>query len=253
MKKLLGTVTRRPAEQGVVYLGQKRQPLRKIKDFSCRFAFRDGGRLLQALSRPGVFAHRRIDAGARQVLNRMEIRPGDAVLDIGCGSGVLSLAAAARAAGVRVHAVDSNARAVHCTAAGAELNGLSNLTTELNCSGGKGVRNLLPERPDQPSVGARCFAQKVPDTFSSQRGYRLALANPPYYASFQIARRFLLAAHAASGPAAKYCWSPSRPSGTPSTCRNGSRRCRSSLPKVIFSCTAYGRTASRSRHTPCAV
>ncbi len=31
--------------------------------------------------------------------------------------------------------------------------------------GGKGDRHLLPKRPDQPSVGARCFAQKVPVTF----------------------------------------------------------------------------------------
>ncbi|MGA2062793.1 MAG: protein kinase, partial [Thermoguttaceae bacterium] len=31
---------------------------------------------------------------------------------------------------------------------------------------GKGVRSHLPERPDQPSVGARCFAQMAPDPFS---------------------------------------------------------------------------------------
>jgi chemotaxis protein methyltransferase WspC len=31
-------------------------------------------------------------------------------------------------------------------------------------TGEKGVRNVLPERPDPPSVGARCFAQKVPDS-----------------------------------------------------------------------------------------
>jgi len=29
----------------------------------------------------------------------------------------------------------------------------------------KGVRYILPERPDQPSVGAQCFAQNVPDPF----------------------------------------------------------------------------------------
>jgi len=32
---------------------------------------------------------------------------------------------------------------------------------------GKGDRHLLPERPDQPSVGARCFAQKEPVPFSA--------------------------------------------------------------------------------------
>jgi len=33
--------------------------------------------------------------------------------------------------------------------------------------GGKGDRHLLPERPDRPSVGARCCAQKVPVPFSA--------------------------------------------------------------------------------------
>jgi ribosomal protein S18 acetylase RimI-like enzyme len=38
-----------------------------------------------------------------------------------------------------------------------------------DCPGcGKGDRHLMPERPDQPSVGARCFAQKVPVTFSAE-------------------------------------------------------------------------------------
>ena len=48
---------------------------------------------------------------------------------------------------------------------GAELNGLTNLTTELNATGG------------YVGVGT----------------YDLALANPPYYASFRIAEHFLTA------------------------------------------------------------
>ena len=76
-----------------------------------------------------------------------------------------ALAAACRADGVTVHAVDSNCRAVQCTQHGAELNGLTNLTTELNANGGY--------------VGAG--------------SYDLALANPPYYSSFRIARHFLIA------------------------------------------------------------
>jgi hypothetical protein len=34
---------------------------------------------------------------------------------------------------------------------------------------GKGDRSNLPERPDQPSVGARCFAQIGPDPFFNNR------------------------------------------------------------------------------------
>jgi 16S rRNA (guanine1207-N2)-methyltransferase len=172
MKKLFGTVTRRQTELGAAYLARKQQPLRKIKDFTCQFAFRDHQRLIRAASRPGVFAHRRIDPGARQVLNHMEVQPGEKVLDIGCGSGVLALAAACRAEGVSVHAVDSHARAVQCTARGAELNGLLNITTELNASG----------------------------EYLGQGTYQVVLANPPYYAAFQIARRFLLAGRASLEP-----------------------------------------------------
>ena len=172
MKKLFGTVTRRQTELGTAYLARKQQPLKKIKYFSCQFAFRDRERLIYAASRPGVFAHRRIDAGARQVLNHMEVQPGEKVLDIGCGSGVLTLAAAFRAGGVSVHAVDSNARAVQCTARGAELNGLASVSTELNVSG----------------------------EYQGQGSYQLVLANPPYYASFQIARRFLLSGRESLAP-----------------------------------------------------
>jgi 16S rRNA (guanine1207-N2)-methyltransferase len=71
-----------------------------------------------------------------------------------------------------VLAVDSNARAVDCTRLGAELNGLANVATELNASG------EYPER----------------GTFD------LALANPPYYADFEIAERFVAAAHRSLKP-----------------------------------------------------
>jgi 16S rRNA (guanine1207-N2)-methyltransferase len=143
--------------------------------FACEFAFRDRGRLIRAFSRPGVFSHRSVDAGARQLLNEMQIDSGTHVLDIGCGSGVVALAAACRADGVSVHAVDSNCRAVQCAQHAAELNGLTCLTTELNADGG----------------------------FVGAGSYDLALANPPYYSSFRIARHFLFAGRDALRPDGK--------------------------------------------------
>lgn len=163
MEQLFGTFTRREIGGCAVYIGRKQEPLRRLRDFSCRFAFRDRGRLIQAFSRPGVFAHRRVDPGARQLMEALELAGGESVLDLGCGSGSLTLAAALRAEGVRVHAVDSSARAVECTARAVELNGLANVSTQLDCSG------LLP-----PDVR-----------------YRVVLANPPYYAAFQIAEHFV--------------------------------------------------------------
>jgi 16S rRNA (guanine1207-N2)-methyltransferase len=99
----------------------------------------------------------------------MQVDSGARVLDIGCGAGTVALAAACRADGVTVHAVDSNARAVECTQRGAELNGFTNLTVELNADG----------------------------NYQGGGQFDLALANPPYYSGFRIARHFLTAARQA--------------------------------------------------------
>jgi 16S rRNA (guanine1207-N2)-methyltransferase len=170
------TVRVRPAAEtkpkSIAYIVQKTRPPAKVRDFSCRVVFRDRDRLLTALTRPGVFAHRRIDPGARHLLNAVDIAPGTHVLDIGCGSGCVALGIAARDPGVRVHAIDSSARAVECTQRGAEINGLTNLTVALEAGGA------------------------VPDPGT----YDLVLANPPYYADFRIAERFVDAAWRALAP-----------------------------------------------------
>jgi 16S rRNA (guanine1207-N2)-methyltransferase len=162
LQKLFPKVTRQPAAHGVVYSAMKAQPLKKVKAFDAEFAFRDQGRLIKAFSRPGVFSHRHLDTGARAMLEAMEVREANRVLDLGCGSGVLSLAAALRAPGVRVHAVDSNARAIQCTLRGAELSGLSNITVQLDADA-----RVEP-------VGS----------------YDLVVANPPYYSHYRISEIF---------------------------------------------------------------
>jgi 16S rRNA (guanine1207-N2)-methyltransferase len=145
----------------------KQEPLKKVKDFRSEFVFRDGENLIKAVSRPGVFSHRHIDPGARHLLEAAHVRPGMRILDIGCGAGTVSLGVAAREPAAQVVAVDSNARAVECTQIGAELNGLSNIITEMNASG----------------------------EYSDLGSFDLALANPPYFADFEIAARFVQAAH----------------------------------------------------------
>lgn len=172
MWKLFDKVTRRVEETGVLYMAAKTKPLKKFKNFAAEFAFRDRGRLIRAASRPGVFAHRRIDPGARSLLRVMELRPGDRVADMGCGSGVLSLAAAMRETGVTVHAIDSNPRAVECTRCGAELNELWSVKADLSADG-------------------TCLEPGVFDLF---------LANPPYYSNYRIAEIFLDAGRRALRP-----------------------------------------------------
>jgi methylase of polypeptide subunit release factors len=54
----------------------------------------------------------------------LDVRPGDRVLDLGCGSGLLSLAAAKLGA-ASVVAVDIDPRALEATAGNARLNGLA--------------------------------------------------------------------------------------------------------------------------------
>ena len=45
------------------------------------------------VSRPGVFSYGRFDEGARALTEVMQVAPGDAVLDLGCGSGTVGVIA----------------------------------------------------------------------------------------------------------------------------------------------------------------
>ncbi|MFM8434504.1 MAG: methyltransferase, partial [Planctomycetia bacterium] len=80
-----------PKPQTVCYIVEKTHEPARVRDFTCEFVFRDRDRLLRAVSRPGVFAHRRIDPGARHLLNAVDVAPDTRVLDIGCGSGCVAL------------------------------------------------------------------------------------------------------------------------------------------------------------------
>lgn len=159
-------VTRHPFKDAAVYVVTKHEPLKKLKEFRAEFVFRDGERLIKAVSRPGVFSHRHIDPGARRLLEAAVVQPGMKILDIGCGAGTVALALAAREPTAQVLAVDSNARAVECTQLGAALNDLANVTSDLNAKG----------------------------DYEGEGTFDLALTNPPYYADFEIAARFIAAA-----------------------------------------------------------
>ena len=153
----------------VCYIVQKTRPLKKVRDFTSEVVFRDRERLLTAFTRPGVFAHRRIDPAARHLLNAVDLAEGARVLELGCGSGCVSLGLAARHPTVEVHAIDSSARAVDCLRQAVEYNHLSNLTVALEAEG----------------------------RVAGMGGYDLVLANPPYYADFRIATMFIESAWAA--------------------------------------------------------
>jgi 16S rRNA (guanine1207-N2)-methyltransferase len=160
----------------VCYLAVKEKPLKRVRSFSAEIVFRDRDRLLRLVSRPGVFSHRELDVGARRLLDAAEVSADELILDIGCGTGAVGIGLAARAPQGKVLAIDSHTRAVECAQRGATLNGLTNLIARLDCEG---------------------------ETVESGK-YTLALANPPYYAHFRIARHFVDLAAKALRPGGRF-------------------------------------------------
>ena len=200
LQKLFRKVTRQPARRGVVYSAIRTGELPRPRDFRCEFAFRDGERLVQLLTRPGVFSHRQLDLGARALLEAMSVRAGDRILDIGCGSGAVGLAAALRAEHVHVTALDSNARAVECTRAGARLNGLNEIdpfSRDSKRSAHPGAHGAETRFLEETGFLVLHDAHgHVPDPGT----YDLVVGNPPYYSHYQIAEIFVQAARRALKP-----------------------------------------------------
>jgi 16S rRNA G1207 methylase RsmC len=162
MRRFFPKVSCDRSDGGCVYWGRKHASLKKHKDYQAEFAFRDDENLISMITRPGVFAHRRADAGARQLLSSAEVGAGDNILDMGCGAGTVALAVAKKTSGV-VHAVDSNARAIECLETNCQRNGVTNLVTHLNADGNLDLRQPID----------------------------LALANPPYFGNDLIAQHFV--------------------------------------------------------------
>jgi 16S rRNA (guanine1207-N2)-methyltransferase len=161
LRTILEKVTVQQHAQGRAYWGRKTGPLKRIRDFSCEFQFRDEDRMITAFSRPSVFSHRKLDDGARQLIKQVEIGPEDHVLDYGCGSGVVALACAGRTSG-RVIGVDANSRAIECLNRGAQANGFQNIEPILNSDGRLGLSIKID----------------------------VALANPPYFGDQKIWQHF---------------------------------------------------------------
>jgi 16S rRNA (guanine1207-N2)-methyltransferase len=163
LREMFGKIVSHPQERAMVYVAKKTKELKRVRDFSCEFVFRDDERLIHAISRPGVFSHRHLDPGARQLLRMVDVAADQRVMDLGCGCGAVGLASALRAPGVQVYSVDSHARAIECTQRGAELNKIGSLKTIWNANG----------------------------QFAIDEPIDVVLANPPYYGDFAVAEHFL--------------------------------------------------------------
>jgi 16S rRNA G1207 methylase RsmC len=187
LKSMFSSVTVEKQKHGVVCVATKTVPLKKPRGFRARSAYRLGERLIFCESRPGVFSHRRIDGGARALIKSLALLnppalesagvPASAaqihkIVEMGCGCGAATLAAAVEFPGAQILGVDSDARAVECTDRSAELNGITNVSTRLTSDG------VIPD----------------PGTWD------LMLGNPPYYSDYRIAELFLQTAKTSLQP-----------------------------------------------------
>lgn len=136
-----------------------------------------GGSPCRFTSRPGVFSYGRFDEGARALAETAELRPGDRVLDLGCGCGVAGVFAAQRV-GPEGHVVfvDSNVRAAALAEQNARANGVASFR-----------------------VVASATAAGL-----EERSFDAVLANPPYYADHGVARLFVERAHVLLKPGGRF-------------------------------------------------
>ena len=86
------------------------------------------GRSYTLCTRPGVFSWEHLDEATSILADVMEIRDGDSVLDLGCGSGALGVVAASLSSG-RITMVDADIEAVRSATRTADENGMKNYHT----------------------------------------------------------------------------------------------------------------------------
>jgi 16S rRNA (guanine1207-N2)-methyltransferase len=131
--------------------------------------------LLRLCSLPGVFSYDRVDDASRLLLEQIRLSAADRVLDIGCGYGLLGLAAARMGAAL-VDLVDVNLLAVAAARENIRRLGLGNA-------------RALPSDVLSAVIG---------------RTYTLILTNPPFHAGkgvdYQIAAAFIRQSWAALEP-----------------------------------------------------
>lgn len=112
---------------------------------------------------PGLFSPRAVDTGTLAMLSRVRFAPGDKVLDLGCGYGVVGLVAARLGRPERVWLVDKDPSAVEIARVNLAANGAEGATVVL-------------------SDGFQSFFET---------GFDKILCNPPYQADFAVPKHFI--------------------------------------------------------------
>jgi len=80
----------------------------------------------------GLFSPKEIDEGTRMLLQHIEVKPTDTILDLGCGYGPIGIALAKSAPQGQTHLVDKDFVAIEYTQKNIEANGLKNAKAYLS-------------------------------------------------------------------------------------------------------------------------
>ena len=124
----------------------------KIKDIDLKFK-----------TEMSIFSPNSIDHGTLAMLSAIDFMPGDKVLDLGCGYGVVGILAGKLIGEENVVMCDISERAVECAKINAELNGVPHISIRLS----DGYKNV------------------------EENDFSLILSNPPYHADFSVPKNFI--------------------------------------------------------------
>lgn len=87
-----------------------------------------GGRELSFETDAGVFSKTRVDRGSDQLIRAIRVDPGQSVLDLGCGYGVVGISIATLFPECEIVMTDINERACELARANARRNGVERIT-----------------------------------------------------------------------------------------------------------------------------
>lgn len=111
----------------------------------------------------GLFSPRGADAGTLSMVSAVELESGQKLLDLGCGAGLVGIAAAKVLGEENVWMTDVDPTAVRCAAENAKRNGVENVHL--------------------------CCGDALDAVDAS--GFDWILSNPPYHADFSVAKKFI--------------------------------------------------------------
>lgn len=173
MKKSFGSCSLKGRDgSSTLLISQKKQDLKKIKEYRAEFTMTlPDGLAAHLITRPGVFAHRRVDEGAQALAETAATQPGDIILDMGCGCGSIGISLAVNQPTAEVVFVDAHSRATAVTEENCRANGLTRFKVILSDEG-----------------------------VADENRFSLFVGNPPYYSHDKISDFFIRTAFRALKP-----------------------------------------------------